>query len=88
MLPGQISDFVVEEHTALILHPVFMLVPPFDIFCLKLEVLVEPVETLLLEIDLGLRTSITDLLVLLELELIKLTVFRDCGQNFKGIILL
>lgn len=65
-----------------------MLLLSLNLFGLQLEVLVQPVQSLLLKVDLSLGTSVTDLLVLVELELVQLAMLRDGAQHFESVILL
>ena len=65
-----------KEVALLLFHPVFMPEAPFDLFALHLEVLVQSIQSLLLQINLRFGPRIADLLVLLHLELVQVSVLR------------
>ena len=61
----------------LLLHPVIVPVTSFNLFRLHLIVFVQAIKSLLLKVNLGLRSRITNLLVLFHFELIQLGVLGD-----------
>lgn len=85
---GKVFDFLVEQLATLAFHPVFMLLPSFHFSGLQLVVLIQPVQALLLEVNLRLGSGITDLLVLLELKLVQFRVLWYCRHHLKGVVLL
>ena len=72
----------------LLLDPVIMEESSFNFFGLKLEVLVQPLQSLLLEEQLSLCAGIADSFELRKLELVELSVLRDGGQHFQSVVLL
>lgn len=76
VLPSQIVHFCQKEVSLLLLHPVVVTVASFDFFSLKLEILVQAIQSLLLQVDLSFGASITNLLVLFQFELVQIGVLR------------
>ena len=66
-----------EQVAFLLLHPVIMPVTPFNFFRLHLKVLIQSVKSLLLQVYLSLGPRVTDLFVLLHLELMQLSVLGN-----------
>ena len=60
-----------EEIALLLFHPIIVPESPIDLFRLHFKVFVQSVKSLLLQINLSLGSGITDLFVLLHLELVQ-----------------
>ena len=74
---AQVYQLVLVQLSLLLLNPVIMAEPPFNLLCLEVKVLVQPLQSLLLEEQLSLCAGITDSLELRKLELVELSVLRN-----------
>lgn len=88
ILGRQITDFSDKKVSLLLLHPVLVTVPTLHLLRLQLEVLVQPIQSLLLEVNFCLGTSVTDLLVLFQFEFVQVGVFGDRRQHLHRVVLL
>ena len=81
-------DFVRKQVPFLLLHPLLVVELSLSLPSLHLEILIQTIQPLLLQIYLGFHSGVTDLLVLLHLELVQVGMLGQRAQHLDRVILL
>ena len=81
-------DFVSKQVPFLLLHPLLVAELSLGLPCLNLEILIQTIQPLLLQIYLGFDSGVTDLLVLLQFELVQVGMLGQCAQHLDRVIFL
>ena len=78
----QVIYFVTKKVSLLLFHPIIMPKPSLNFLRLHLKILVKPIESLFLKVDLSLSSCVAHLFILLQFELVKLRMLWQCGEHF------